>query len=209
MAKINFFYQKHVVEHLVIGLNDNGLFVSIPSENTDECYEVQCEESATRIEVKSCQCLGFKRHNHCKHTIIVQQWWDACYKPVVAPIEVVEPVVEETTITEVERKSWYIVNHTHQVWQQDGAWMCAEGAEFVEMVMKHLGLEQPAEDAPVERAQVWDKDICAMIYLDNREIVDKAAHEAAIKAQNDRYALNGAQQSAGLLSILPSRRKAS
>jgi hypothetical protein len=202
MAKINFFYQKHVVEHLVIGLNDNGLFVSIPSENTDECYEVQCEESATRIEVKSCQCLGFKRHNHCKHCEIVQNWWDACYKPVVAP-------VEETAIFEVERKSFYIVGHKHQVWCQDGTWMCAEGAEFVEMVMKHLGLEQPAEDAPVERAQVWDKDLCCLIYADNREIVDKATHEAAIKKQNDRYALNGAQQSAGLLSILPSRRKAS
>lgn len=149
MAKINFFYQKHVVEHLVIGLNDNGLFVSIPSENTDERYEVQCEESATRIEVKSCHCLGFKRHNNCKHTIIVQDWWDACYKPVVAPVVEVEPVVEETSIFEVERKSWYIVNHTHQVWVQDGKWICCEGAEFVEMVKAHLGIQdEPQEVVP-------------------------------------------------------------
>jgi hypothetical protein len=43
--------------------------------------------------------------------------------------------------------------------------------------------EKAAEVVEVERAQVWDKDLCCLIYADSREIVDPAAHEREIAAQ--------------------------
>lgn len=209
VKKVNQWYIKYATQNLILSMDDSSLYCEVVSEsNENVMYHVEMNEET--MVATSCNCPAYTR---CKHMDIADTLQ---YK--VAPVEA--PVVEETTITEVERKQWYVVNHAHQVWCQDGTWMCAEGAEFVEMVMKHLGIEQPA---PVVRKQVWDKDLCTMIYLDNREIVDPVAHAAAIKAQNESWAelieledqmslvrdtsvLNGAQQSAGVLMALPSRK---
>jgi len=169
--KINF-YMKYAEQNLVLAMDDHSLFCKVISETVEGVsYRVEMDEETMTATSCSCPARGECKHKEIANTLQ--------YK--VAPVEA--PVVEETTITEVERKQWYVVNHAHQVWCQDGTWMCAEGAEFVEMVMKHLGIEQPA---PVVRKQVWDKDLCTMIYLDNREIVDPVAHAAAIKAQNEK-----------------------
>lgn len=177
--KNNPWYMKYAAEHLILEVDDHSLFCRVVSETVEDIsYRVEMDEETMTAKSCSCPARGICKHYEICNTLQ--------YK--VAPVEVVEPVVEETTITEVERKQWYVVNHAHQVWCQDGTWMCAEGKEFVEMVMKYLGLEQPAEVAPVERKQAWDKDLCTMIYLDNREIVDVAAHEAAIQAQNESWA---------------------
>lgn len=45
------------------------------------------------------------------------------------------------------------------------------------------------EVAPIveERAKVWDKDLCTMVYADNGEIVDPQAHAAKMKLQREAY----------------------
>lgn len=136
--KINF-YMKYATQNLILAMDDHSLFCKVVSETVEGIsYRVEMDESTMTAVSCSCPATGA-----CKHLTVANTLQ---YK--VAPVEV-EPVVEETTITEVERKSWYIVGSKHQVWkQEDGTWMCAEGKEFVEMVMKHLGLEQPVEEVP-------------------------------------------------------------
>jgi hypothetical protein len=131
--KINF-YQLYATQNLILAMDDHSLFCKVISETVEGVsYRVEMDESTMTATSCSCPARGA-----CKHLEIANS---LSYK--VAPVEA--PVVEETTITEVERKQWYVVNHQHQVWSQDGVWMCAEGAEWVALVMAHLGIEQPVE----------------------------------------------------------------
>ena len=144
--KVNQFYMKYAIEHLVLAMDDHSLFCMVISETVEGIsYRVEMDEET--MVAKSCSCPA---RGECKHLEIANSLQFANslqYK--VAPAA--EPVVEEPTITEVERKSWYIVNHTHQVWNQDGVWMCAEGAEFVEMVKAHLGIQVEPKVIPIKR----------------------------------------------------------
>jgi hypothetical protein len=145
--KVNQFYIKYAIEHLVLAMDDHSLFCKVVSETVEGVsYRVEMDEET--MTAKSCSCASRCR---CKHMDVADS---LSYKPapkVEEPVAEVTPV-EEPTITEVERKSWYIVNHAHQVWQQDGVWMCAEGAEFVEMVKAHLGIQ----DEPVAKPKITD-----------------------------------------------------
>jgi len=76
------FYQAQAARHIKINETDNGqLFCTIPSEqDINVRYKLECVESATTVEVLSCNCKGHKRYGHCKHVEIVQSFWANLYQ---------------------------------------------------------------------------------------------------------------------------------
>jgi hypothetical protein len=58
--------------------------------------------------------------------------------------------------------------------------------EIVEQIVEQQQVVETVSPK-VEREQVWDKDLCCLIYSDNGEIVDKVAHEAKMKLQREAY----------------------
>jgi hypothetical protein len=76
------FYQQTAAQFIEIDETDEGqLFCTIPSEkDVNARYTLECEESATSVEVKSCNCKGHQYTGHCKHQEVVQSFWNRIYK---------------------------------------------------------------------------------------------------------------------------------
>lgn len=77
--QISFYYQQYVTTMMSIDMDDNGLYCQVPSESSGESYTVRCTEHHDHVEVKSCSCMGFRRWSHCKHSEIIQNWWNKIY----------------------------------------------------------------------------------------------------------------------------------
>jgi hypothetical protein len=91
---INFYYQSHVTQELVIDEDNQGLFVKVPSERQEICYKVRCHESKTSVNVESCSCKGYSYYHRCKHVEIVQSYWNRLYPQVETPKVVETPVAK-------------------------------------------------------------------------------------------------------------------
>lgn len=87
-TQISFFYQQYAVTMMTIEEDNDGLFCTIPSESNGESYTVRCTEHADHVEVESCQCLGHRRWNHCKHADIIQSFWNKIYRTNIEKSEV-------------------------------------------------------------------------------------------------------------------------
>jgi|SRR5580765_550565 len=174
--KVNKYFVLYASEHIeMISEDDKGLFCSIISESDeDKTYKVYIDESDVVPVAISCQCTGNADHNYCcKHIQAANLYWSRIYKNNTADnttkyqqrlTEKASPVVASTSYT----MSPALLSKL--------ASLSEEETTTAETIV-----------APASRAQKWDKDLCCMIYVDTREIVDPIAHAAAIKAQNEAY----------------------
>jgi hypothetical protein len=130
MASINFFYQQYATQFMTLNLDEQNLFISIPSEKDDnKFYRVElCEET---MQSTSCNCPGHRRWGHCKHAEIVNAAFAGYKAPAAAPVE--------PKITEVEQGTWYVVNANTQVWLNEGQWIAVgPTSDAVEIVKAHI-----------------------------------------------------------------------
>lgn len=70
-TQVNFFYASYCRSFMTLNIDDNSLFVTVPSESNGESYKVTLNEETMQVE--SCSCLGFRYYSRCKHCTIVSE----------------------------------------------------------------------------------------------------------------------------------------
>ena len=223
-AKISTEYRQAAIEGMSLNINDDTMFILIPSENDDQIYH-RVDLIEETMQSKKCYCKGFARWKHCKHCTIVDTAF-AGYAAAVAPVEVVEPVAK---ITEIEAGQWYIVNSNTQVWRnEDGQWMAVgPTTNAIELVEAHIAsqkqdempAQQPVIVSPVivkvEPAYTMSAEKLAMLTAASQDSAEQAVivEEPAEPAKDnvvdiaERGSLNGAQHAASFWAMLPSRQQ--
>jgi hypothetical protein len=142
-AKISKEYQEKAIRLMSLNINDETMFILIPSENDDQIYH-RVDVIEETMQSKKCYCKGFARWKHCKHCTIVDTAFAGYVAAPVVPTEVVEPKV-----TEIEANDFYVVNSNTQVWRnEDGQWMAAgPTTNAVEIVEAHIAKQQVIAEA--------------------------------------------------------------
>jgi hypothetical protein len=222
-AKISKEYQEKAIRLMSLNINDETMFILIPSENDDQIYH-RVDVIEETMQSKKCYCKGFARWKHCKHCTIVDTAFAGYAAAPVVPTEVVEPKV-----TEIEANDFYVVNSNTQVWRnEDGQWMAVgPTTNAVEIVEAHIAKQQVIAEAeeivatPVvvkvepkaKPVYTMSPEKLAMLAAASQEqavTVDEPAAEAPkdnVVDIAERGALNSAQHAASFWMSLPSRQK--
>jgi hypothetical protein len=75
-TQINFFYASYCRQFMTLNIDEQSLFISIPSESNGISYRVDMNEETMQVE--KCSCQGFRYHGHCKHQTIVNEEYAMC-----------------------------------------------------------------------------------------------------------------------------------
>lgn len=75
------FYQTYAMDYSIIDMDEQGLFVLMPSErDVNVKYTVRCDEHKDSVDVVNCDCPGHKRHSKCKHADACNAYWTKMYR---------------------------------------------------------------------------------------------------------------------------------
>jgi len=84
-TKINPWYAKYATEHLVIDMDNSGLYCEVISESDENTtYTVRVDESGIAPVATACNCKSSKP---CKHMKIVSNFYKRIYKSNIAKHE--------------------------------------------------------------------------------------------------------------------------
>ncbi len=102
--KVNRFYALYATEHLVVDMDNDGLYCEVVSESDeDKTYTVRVDESGVAPIATTCNCKSSKP---CKHMSIVSSFYSRIYKSNIQKAEAKKAQqetgeqVEETTVCE-------------------------------------------------------------------------------------------------------------
>ncbi len=76
---MGFTYAQYATQYLKIDEDEQGLFCQVPGMGGD-WFKVRVDESGVCPVATHCRCAGFKHHEHCQHTEIVDAFYARIYK---------------------------------------------------------------------------------------------------------------------------------